>query len=161
MSVALRIRNESTRKRLYRSDALTRLVDRILIGEDKHDDAEISILFCDDAFMTSLNKQYLNKNKTTDVLSFEQDDIPGQNPQMLGDIVISLETVESNCHGDAQAMRDEVRMLVCHGTLHLLGYDHGTRDEKEHMQARQAHYLNTSTSQAWNFGPKGETIVNG
>ncbi|MFP6582977.1 MAG: rRNA maturation RNase YbeY [Candidatus Hydrogenedentota bacterium] len=161
MSVALRIRNESTRKRFYRSDALTRLIDQILIGENKRDDAEISILFCDDVFMTSLNKQYLNKNKTTDVLSFEQDALPGQSPQMLGDIVISLETVESNCHGEPQAMRDEVRMLVCHGTLHLLGYDHGTRDEKARMRAKQAHYLNTSTSKAWNFGPKGDAIVHG
>lgn len=161
MSVSLRIRNESTRKRLYRSDTLTRLVDRILIGENMHDDAEISILFCDDAFMISLNKQYRNVNKTTDVLSFEQENLPGQTPEMLGDIVISLETVESNCHGDAQAMRDEIRMLVCHGTLHLLGYDHGTKDEKAQMQAKQAHYLNTSTSEAWNFGPKGEAIVHG
>lgn len=161
MSVALSIRNESTRKWLYRRDTLTRLVDRILMGEKQQGDIEISILFCDDSFMTSLNKQYRNKNKTTDVLSFEQENLPGQTPRMLGDIVISLETVETNCHDEKAAMRDEVRMLVCHGTLHLLGYDHGTQREKSDMLAKQAHYLKRSDEEAWNFGPKGESILHG
>ena len=154
MAVELRIRNESERKRLYRSDVLTRLVSRILAGEGIAEPAEISVLFCDDPFMKSLNKQYRNKNKTTDVLSFEQEPVEGLVPQPLGDIVISLETVESNCHGEASDMRDEVRMLMCHGALHLLGYDHGNAKEKSKMLAKQAEYLNTSTEDAWNFGPK-------
>jgi probable rRNA maturation factor len=159
MTVELRIRNESQRKRLYRSDVLARLVDRILAGEEVIDAAEISVLFCDDPFMKTLNKQYRNKNKTTDVLSFEQEPVDGLVPQPLGDIVISLETVESNCHGDVAAMRDEVRMLMCHGTLHLLGYDHGNATEKAEMLGKQAEYLKTTTEKAWNFGPKKNTMI--
>lgn len=154
MPTALRIRNESTRKRLYRSDVLTRLADRILSAESVDEATEISILFCDDPFMTELNKEYRNKNSATDVLSFEQENIPGQVPQVLGDIIISLETVESNCQGDAGTMRDEVRMLVCHGLLHLLGYDHGTQKEKTVMHQKQALYLGVSEDVAWDFGPK-------
>ena len=158
MAAELRIRNESTRKRLYRSDVLTRLSNRILESESIEADAEVSILFCDDPFMTELNKEYRNKNSTTDVLSFEQENVPGQCPQVLGDIIISLETVESNCHGDAQAMREEVRMLVCHGLLHLLGYDHGTQEEKTIMHKKQADYLGVSEDAAWDFGPKGKAL---
>ena len=154
MAADLRIRNESSRKRIYRSDVLTRLANRILEGESVQESSEVSILFCDDPFMTQLNKEYRNKNSTTDVLSFEQENVPGQVPHVLGDIIISLETVETNCHGDVQAMRDEVRMLVCHGLLHLLGYDHGTQQKKAEMHQKQAEYLGVSEDVAWYFGPK-------
>jgi len=150
----LRIRNESTRKRMYRSDVLTRLANRILEAESISEPSEVSILFCDDPFMSELNKDYRNKNSATDVLSFEQENMPGQTPQVLGDIIISLETVESNCCGDTDTMREEVRMLVCHGLLHLLGYDHGTEEEKTIMHQKQAEYLGVSEDAAWDFGPK-------
>lgn len=154
MAVALRIRNESTRKQFYRSDTLTRLLDRILAGEGVNEDVEVSLLFCDDPFIQNLNRQYRRKNKPTDVLSFEQESVDGDGPRALGDIVVSLETVETNCHGERAAMREEVRMLVCHGALHLLGYDHGTKREQGEMLARQAAYLGVSQEDAWKFGPK-------
>ena len=156
MSVELRIRNESTRKHLYRSDVLTRMVNGILDGESLTENVEVSVLFCDDPFIQELNRQYRKKNKPTDVLSFEQDGIDGQLPRVLGDIVISLETVETNCKGATDIMRDEVRMLVCHGILHLVGYDHGTADEKRVMVEKQARYLGISKSAAWDFGPKSK-----
>ena len=161
MGVALRIRNESSRKQLYRSDNLTRLLDRIMAAEGIVDDVEISLLFCDDPFIQDLNRQYRRKNKPTDVLSFEQDSVEGDGPRALGDIVISLETVETNCGGERSAMRVEVRMLVCHGALHLLGYDHGTKGEQVQMNSKQAHYLGVSEQDAWNFGPKTPAVKRG
>ncbi|HIA47573.1 MAG TPA: rRNA maturation RNase YbeY [Candidatus Hydrogenedentes bacterium] len=151
MGVELRIRNESSRKRLYRRDVLTRLLERILAGESITEESELSVLFCDDEFIQELNRQYCNKNRPTDVLSFEQDGLHGQTRRVLGDIVISLETVESNCESDADAMRDEVRLLVCHGALHLLGYDHGSAEEKAVMVEKQAEYLGVSAIAAWDF----------
>ena len=88
MSVTLRISNESTRKRLYRRDVLTRLAGNILRGEDINQDVELSILFCDDPFIQQLNKQYRKKNAPTDVLSFEQEVVPSDGPRMLVDIVV-------------------------------------------------------------------------
>jgi len=157
MGVALRIRNESSRKRLYRRDVLTRLLERILIGESVFEEAELSVLFCDDGFMQDLNRRYCDKNRPTDVLSFEQEGPDGQMPRVLGDVVISLETVENNCESDAAAMRDEVRMLVCHGVLHLLGYDHGTAEEKAVMVEKQAGYLGVSATAAWDFASKSKS----
>lgn len=158
MRVELRIRNESNRKRLYRRDVLTRMVNGILEGESIFDAVEISVLFCDDAFIKDLNRQYRKVNAPTDVLSFEQENIDDHAPRVLGDIVISLETVESNCGGDSVMMRDEVRMLVCHGVLHLLGYDHGTVAEKTAMIEKQALYLGVSVNAAWDFGPKKQVL---
>jgi probable rRNA maturation factor len=149
----LSIRNESERKRLYRRDALQILVEEILRGERVRGDVEISVLFCDDAFMRTLNREYRRMNKPTDVLSFPQS-ATGIKPRPLGDIVISLETVEKNCKGDRALMREEIRLLVCHGLLHLLGYDHATVTEREKMQDRQARYLGIPHQAAWLFGPK-------
>ena len=61
---------------------------------------------------------------------------------------------DCNCGGDRALMRREIELLFCHGLLHLLGYDHATRDERARMQRKQAEYLNTSEADAWRFGPK-------
>lgn len=152
--VTLRVRNESCLKRLYRSDALSRIAGRVCKGEGLRKRVEISLLLCDDAMMKVLNRKYRNKNATTDVLSFEQPELPSQKLRALGDIVISLQTVEYNCGGDRALMRGEIALLFCHGLLHLLGYDHHTARERREMTSRQAAYLEIPDSAAWNFGPK-------
>jgi len=154
MSVNIIIRNESTRKRLYRRDVLQRLAERILSGEGKLDETELSVLFCDDEYMSELNGHYRKVKGPTDVLSFECEEVPGVSPAPLGDIVISLETVEQHCAGNTPLMRDEVKLLICHGVLHLLGYDHGTRKEKDEMQSLQSSYLGVDSEEAWNFGSR-------
>jgi probable rRNA maturation factor len=154
MSIELHIRNESNRKRMYRGDVLQKLVGRILSGEEKTGEFELSILFCDDAYMAQLNRQYRQVKGTTDVLSFESEPMPGVSPAPIGDIVISLETVETHCAGAPSLMREEVKLLVCHGVLHLLGFDHGTQKEKTHMQSLQSFYLGVNAEEAWNFGSR-------
>lgn len=153
MGVTLDIRNVSDRKRLYRRAALCRLAEKVCGGEGLEGDTELSLLFCDNDFMRALNKDFRNSNRPTDVLSFEQDRNHYPGPQVLGDIVISLETAESNCQGDRTLMREEVCMLFCHGLLHLLGYDHATTKERTVMTGKQAQYLGISDDAAWRFGP--------
>tara|TARA_R110001592_G_scaffold194215_2_gene441687 strand:+ start:186 stop:647 length:462 start_codon:yes stop_codon:yes gene_type:complete len=148
--IRLYISSESTETYLYRRDVLTRLATRICGGE--LEDAvgiEVSVLFCDDEKIRSLNKAYRNKDAATDVLSFEQGDSPIPGERLLGDIVISLETVAGRNDGNRDAMRDDVRLLFCHGMLHLLGYDHGTVAERQTMNAKQAHYLGVHMEAAW------------
>jgi probable rRNA maturation factor len=155
MGASLAVRNASVRRGLVRLGTLERLAERICEGEAVRGDVEISVLFCDDDDITLLNRRYRRKNAPTDVLSFEQDG-PGEatGARTLGDIVISLETAERNCGGDRGLMRREIEMLFCHGLLHLLGYDHGTRAERTEMIQKQAQYLGTSELEAWQFGPK-------
>jgi probable rRNA maturation factor len=107
------------------------------------------VLFCDDPFIAELNRKYRKKNRPTDVLAFAQGPLPvrlyrSATPHVLGDIVISLETVERNCRCDRAAMRDEVRLLFCHGILHLLGYQHGTARDLAAMVVKQNDYLGRS-----------------
>lgn len=152
MTVRLAIRNESTRKQLCRRDSLERLASRVCAEEIAHGQEgvlELSLLLCDDAFMAELNKRYRHTQGPTDVLSFEQDRPEGGVETLLGDIIVSLETVERRCGGDRASMRAEVRLLFCHGLLHLLGYDHGTPGEQQEMIAKQARYLGLEPEAAW------------
>lgn len=100
-------------------------------------DIELSVLVCDDARMRDLNRTYRNKDVTTDVLSFlsQGPAIPGE-PKHLGDIVISCEQAARQAEEIGQALEVELRFLMLHGVLHLLGHDHET-DQGE-MLALQA-----------------------
>lgn len=149
MSVAIAVRNDSGRAVPCRRDALARIAARVCAGEGVEGPAELSLLYCDDPFIAGLNRQYRGKNKPTDVLSFGQDATRPDGVRMLGDIVISLDTVARACGGEPARMRDEVRLLFCHGLLHLLGHDHATPAGRAAMQRRQAAYLGVDLEAAW------------
>lgn len=153
MPAALTMRNVSATKRLVRRDILERLANRICEGEEVGGIVEISLLLCDDEFMSQLNNQYRNVSGPTDVLSFEQENPPEARNTILGDIVISVETALRQCGADRPQTRKEVELLFCHGLLHLLGYDHSTECEENSMRQRQAQYLGIPEQAAWSTDP--------
>lgn len=99
--------------------------------------AELSILLCDDPTIHALNRDYRRKDKPTDVLAFALRE--GRDGHLagdaLGDVVISLDTAARQAAEHARSTRDEVRMLLAHGLLHLLGWDHRTDAEDAKMRA--------------------------
>ncbi|GMV99150.1 MAG: hypothetical protein AMXMBFR84_02890 [Candidatus Hydrogenedentota bacterium] len=154
MTIAVQARNESGHRGCYRQDVLARIAERVCRGERARGPLEVSVLFCDDAFIADLNRRFRRKRGPTDVLSFGQPDdkMGGDLPpdaRTLGDIVISLDTVVRRCNGDPARARAEVRLLFCHGLLHLLGYDHGSAAERESMTEKQAAYLEIPMEEAW------------
>ena len=153
MKVHLEVRNESSWKRLCRADKLTSLAAAVCEGEGVRQPVELSLLFCDDPFMRELNTRYRRTDRPTDVLSFAQEAPVEQYPRVLGDVVISLETVARHCDNDRAAMREEVRLLFCHGLLHLLGSEHGTEGARREMVEKQARYLGITEQAAWRTGP--------
>lgn len=157
MSVELGVQNTSTFRGYHRRDVLTRLAEKICAGEGVTQDAEISLMLCDDAFIQALNAQYRGKNKPTDVLSFDQEGTRPDGVRVLGDIIISMETLARECDDDPAHMRADVRLLFCHGLLHLLGYDHPNRTERARMQALQAGYLGVDYDAAWRDEPPAPT----
>ncbi len=149
MNVHLDVRNASSIKRVYRGDNLRRIAGRVCAGEGVDGPVEVSLLLCDDPFITQLNRQYRGKDAPTDVLSFAQQDAGFPGTTVLGDVIISLETVARYCENDWVAMRDEVRLLFCHGLLHLLGYGHAEKESRRIMQEKQAQYLGCAPQAAW------------
>lgn len=104
----------------------------------KMPDAELSVLLCDDATIHELNRDYRGKDRPTDVLAFamregEHGDLA---PELLGDVVVSLDTARRQAVEHRRAVVDEVTYLLAHGLLHLLGYDHATEAEDRRMRAR-------------------------
>ena len=98
------------------------------LKEFKFDGEELSLLFCDDAYMQELNKTYRQIDSTTDVLSFENDEEYEDEEgrwKCLGDIVISLDTLPVNAEYFNESRNNELKRLIVHGLLHLNGMDHG------------------------------------
>ena len=102
---------------------------------------DISLLFCDDAFIKNLNKQYRDIDSPTDVLSFEQGDEyfddAGETRFMAGDIVISLDSLYFN----AEEFNVELKRLIVHGILHLNGMDHSDNSPEQEMLKFQEELL--------------------
>lgn len=99
-------------------------------------DAELSVLLTDDATIHPLNARWRGKDRPTDVLSFAQreGEAIGQR-EVLGDVVISLQTAARQAAERGHDTEHEVRVLLVHGICHLLGYDHEEDDEAEEMEA--------------------------
>ncbi len=93
------------------------------------EDSELSIAFVDDARIQELNRQFRNKDKPTNVLSFPMDGM------MLGDIVLSSETIEREATTQGKMFEHHLTHLIIHGFLHLLGYDHMNEDSASEMEA--------------------------
>lgn len=96
-------------------------------------DREISISFTDDAGIKKLNKQYLGRNKATNVLSFSlrEGEFGYINPLIMGDIVISLDTAQKDARKSRLTFEQEVDFLLIHGILHLSGYNHENTSAEE------------------------------
>ncbi len=106
-------------------------------------DAEVSLVLCDDAFITGLNKKYRDKNKATNVLSFPASDgfaLDGM-VEPLGDIVVAYETVLCECMEQEKSFENHFTHLLIHGMLHLLGFDHVTSDEAKEMESLEVDFL--------------------
>ena len=104
------------------------------------EDYEVSVLLTDDPHMTELNLEYRGIDAPTDVLAFamrEDEDSNLMNPNILGDIAISLETAERQAKNETHSLEEEVAFLTIHGVLHLLGYDHQTEKEVAVMFEKQ------------------------
>ncbi len=103
----------------------------ILNALDYHD-AELSILIVDDPQIAILNKKYLHRNGPTNVIAFPMrtDQFSNINPELLGDVVISIETAEKEGKNIGISMEERFTQLLVHGILHLLGYDHETSEQE-------------------------------
>ncbi len=113
-------------------------VARMILKELNHPDKEISILFVDDRQIRDLNDKYLKRNRPTNVISFPmaQGKFAEITPQLLGDVVISVETAIKEARESGLSLEEEIAFLLIHGILHLAGYDHarGGRQPMERVQ---------------------------
>jgi len=117
-------------------DGLRALARDTLLAEGEQD-VELSVSFVDADEMADLHVRYMDEPGPTDVLSFPLDEKDEGGTRLLGDVVIAPSVAATNNPDDPAA---EVRLLLVHGVLHVLGYDHEEEDERAEMWARQERY---------------------
>ena len=104
-----------------------------------HPDAELAIVFVDEAAMEQLHVQWMDEPGPTDVLSFPMDELrPGTEDEptpagLLGDIVLCPQVAQSQAEAAGHSVLDELLLLTAHGLLHLLGFDHAEPEEEREM----------------------------
>ncbi|MEJ2757736.1 MAG: rRNA maturation RNase YbeY [Anaerolineales bacterium] len=120
------------------ADILESVAAGVLRLTNTEANSDISIQLTDDATLQQYNQEYMGIDAPTDVLSFS---VPVDNPETgdpyLGDLLISLPTAASQAEAAGHPVVEEVKLLVVHGVLHLLGYDHATPEEKSAMWTLQ------------------------
>jgi probable rRNA maturation factor len=105
-------------------------------------EAELTIVVTDDKRLQQLNRDYLEIDAPTDVLSFPSGEVdPETGKTYLGDVLISFTRAAAQAEAGGHPVEDELKLLVVHGVLHLLGFDHREEEDKERMWAAQTQIL--------------------
>lgn len=125
------------------------LIDRLLLFTAQYEEipanAELSVSFVNNEEIRTINREYRNKDQSTDVISFaleeETEDemkiIGDDIPIVLGDIIISVDKAKEQSKEYEHSLQREMGFLAVHGLLHLLGYDHMTPEDEKIMFQKQ------------------------
>jgi probable rRNA maturation factor len=122
---------------------LQSLAHHALMEEDVDPESELSILLVSSAHIKHLNARFAGNDEATDVLAFPMTESEEENEPMLGDVVISPEIARRNGVKLGHGLSGEMDVLIVHGTLHLLGYDHQGVDDKDRMDKRMRQILDS------------------
>ena len=118
-------------------DGLTALAADTLRAEGSSDRVELSVSFVDEAEMAELHLRYMDEEGPTDVLSFPLDEVDDRGVRLIGDVIVAPSVAAKNNPADPTG---ELRLLLVHGILHVLGYDHQEDADRAEMWARQERY---------------------
>jgi probable rRNA maturation factor len=118
-------------------DRMREVARAVLAGEGQ-DNAEVSLAFVDNATIHRLNKQFLDHDEPTDVLSFPLSEGKGR---LSGELVIGAEVAQAQAEARGHDVQAELALYVIHGLLHLCGYDDQTETGAAEMRERERHYL--------------------
>jgi len=105
--------------------------------EENNKIENLNFLIVDDKRMIHFNKTYLNHDYSTDIITFDN----SENKKISGDVVISIERVKENSKKYKVKLEDELRRVMAHGLLHLLGYDDKNEKEKKRIRKKENYYL--------------------
>ena len=134
---------------------VTRAVEAAGIGND----VEVSVRIVDADEIRALNNDYRDKDKPTNVLSFPAgpiEGLPEDAPVLLGDIVVCASVVDSEAAEQGKMVGDHWAHMLVHGTLHLMGFDHGSDSEAIEMEALETRIL-ASNDLPDPYGASGQT----
>lgn len=134
--IKVKINNKISEKKV--DEELFDLFEKIVregVRLEGYNKGEVSIALVDDQSIKKLNQKYRDLNQPTDVLSFPLDD------ELLGDIIISVETAYRQAEEYGHSFQREMSYLLTHGLLHILGYEHKNPGDKKQMRQKEERIL--------------------
>jgi probable rRNA maturation factor len=117
------------------------MVVSTILDQEKMSDCVINLRLLNDKEMKKLNMQFRQKDKTTNVLSFPNDDISVKQTKNIGDIAISVEYVKAEAKKEGKTFDDHIIHMLAHGVYHILGYDHENNDNAVIMENKEIQTL--------------------
>ena len=134
------IKNISSDSRVKLS-SLKKLAQKIL--KDFDEKGDLNIILVSDSFMRRLNQRFTSRKGTTDVLSFsfKEDKNTKAKRSLLGEVYISVNRARKQAHYYQATFDQELKRLVAHGILHLLGHEHKTKKDLEKMRKKEEGYI--------------------
>ncbi|MGD6898951.1 rRNA maturation RNase YbeY [Bacillus infantis] len=149
MSLNIDFLDETNEVKSSHIEQVEKLLNFAAEKENVEDDSELSVTFVTNGRIQEINREYRDKDKPTDVISFAMEElgegeteIAGEGiPRVLGDIIISIQRTEEQAGEYGHSFERELGFLAVHGFLHLLGYDHETDEEEREMFGRQKDIL--------------------
>lgn len=112
---------------------LTKWISDIILSHGFHV-SEVNYIFCSDNYLLEINKQHLNHNYFTDIITFNNSEQPDH---IETDIFISIDRVKENANKLSEEVKHELHRVMIHGVLHLLGFDDKTPSEKKAMREKE------------------------
>lgn len=128
--------NEDTAFELKNKTKIRSLL-QIMAQEEGKNIGQLTYIFCSDEYLLRMNKQYLQHDYLTDVITF---DYTVKN-EISGDVFISIDRVKDNAKTYHQKFFDETLRVICHGALHLCGYKDKTDKDEKLMRKKENYYL--------------------
>ena len=131
--------NNRQRRQRFKSQDLKKVAERILSALECPEETELSVSIVGDRSIRIINREYLSKDRPTNVISFsmQEGEFGGINPHSLGDVIISADTAAREAEEGAMAFFERLSFLLMHGILHLCGYDHERSGEAEAEKMQQ------------------------
>jgi probable rRNA maturation factor len=126
------------------------LAEHVIREEGFPDETELTIMLVDDVNMAGYNEQFMSRTGPTDVLAFPVESLqpgvvpkwyPGDPPILLGDVIVAPDHVSRQAAEQGVEFSDEISLMVVHGTLHLMGWDHVDDAQAEEMEVRERRLL--------------------
>ncbi|MGN6647248.1 MAG: rRNA maturation RNase YbeY [Cytophaga sp.] len=102
--------------------------------KEKYSILELNYIFCSDEYLLQMNRDFLDHDYYTDIITFDNSEIPGK---IEGDIFISIDRVKDNAQQQKTSLKDELHRVLVHGLLHLTGYKDKTSKEQEIMRKKE------------------------
>ena len=130
--------SEDTDYTLKEKAKIREWINLAIQGEGFKRISDLNFIFCSDEYLLEINKQYLNHDTYTDIVTFDSSE---EEEVIAGDVFISIDRIRDNSSKFKVSERDELHRVIIHGVMHLCGYHDKNKADKEEMTAKENEYL--------------------